>query len=56
VSVGPLALGSNEVRALRLVTDTAVYSSSKREVTQRVQDLDQALGLAAAIVQARLAA
>jgi transcription-repair coupling factor (superfamily II helicase) len=56
VSVGPLALGSNEVRALRLVTDTAIYSSSKREVTQRVDGLDQALGLAAAIVQARLAA
>jgi len=56
VSVGPLALGSNEVRALRLVTDTAVYSSAKREVTQRVDGLEQALGLAAAIVQARLAA
>ncbi len=56
VSVGPLALGSNEVRALRLVSDTAVYSSSKREVSQRVEGLDEALGLAAAIVQARLAA
>jgi len=55
-SVGPLALGSNEVRALRLVSDTAVYSTAKREVSQRVSGLDQALGLAAAIVQARLAA
>ncbi len=55
-TVGPIALGSNEVRALRAVIDTAVYSTAKREVSQRVDDLDQALGLAAAIVEARLAA
>jgi transcription-repair coupling factor (superfamily II helicase) len=55
-TVGPLALGSDEVRALRAVTDTAVYSTAKREVSQRVDGLDEALGLAAAIVQARLAA
>jgi transcription-repair coupling factor (superfamily II helicase) len=55
-SVGPLALGSGEVRALRAVADTAVYSSAKREVTLRAGSLDQALGLAAAIVQARLVA
>ena len=55
-TVGPLALGSNEVRALRATTDTAVYSTAKREVSQRVDGLDEALGLAAAIVQARLAA
>jgi transcription-repair coupling factor (superfamily II helicase) len=55
-SVGPLALGSNEVRALRAVSDTAVYSTAKREVSQRVDGLDEALGLAAAIVEARLAA
>ena len=55
-TVGPLALGSDEVRALRAVTDTAVYSTAKREVSQRVEGLDEALGLAAAIVQARLAA
>ena len=36
--------------------DTAVYSTSKREITQRVDGLDEALALAAAIVQARLAA
>jgi transcription-repair coupling factor (superfamily II helicase) len=55
-TVGPLALGSNEVKALRAVIDTAVYSTARREVSQRVDDLDQALGLAAAIVEARLAA
>jgi len=55
-TVGPLALGSNELRALRAVTDTVVYSTAKREITQRVDGLDEALGLAAAIVQARLAA
>jgi hypothetical protein len=38
------------------VIDTAVYSTARREVSQRVDDLDQALGLAAAIVEARLAA
>ena len=55
-TVGPIALGSNELRALRAVTDTVVYSTAKREITQRVDGLDQALGLAAAIVEARLAA
>jgi len=55
-TVGPLALGSSEVKALRAVIDTVVYSTAKREVSQRVDDLDQALGLAAAIVEARLAA
>jgi transcription-repair coupling factor (superfamily II helicase) len=55
-TVGPLALGSNEVRSLRAVADAAVYSTAKREVSLRVADLEEALGLAAAIVQARLAA
>jgi transcription-repair coupling factor (superfamily II helicase) len=55
-TVGPLLLGSNELRALRSVSDTAVYSSSKREVSRRAEDLQGALGLADAIVEARLAA
>jgi transcription-repair coupling factor (superfamily II helicase) len=55
-TVGPLALGSEEVRALRAVEDTAVYSTAKREVSLRADGLDDALGLAAAIVQARRAA
>jgi hypothetical protein len=44
------------VRALRAVADTAVYSTAKREISQRAEDLTAALALAAAIVQARLAA
>jgi transcription-repair coupling factor (superfamily II helicase) len=55
-TVGPLALGSSELRALRAVADTAVYSTAKREVSLRAEGLEQALGLAAAIVEARLAA
>ena len=42
--------------ALRAVADTAVYSTSRREVSRRTEDLQGALGLAAAIVEARLAA
>ncbi len=55
-TVGPLALGSEEVRALRALVDAAVYSTSKHEVSVRADALDDALGLAAAIVQARRAA
>ena len=55
-TVGPLLLGSGELRALRAVADTAVYSTSRREVSRRTDDLQGALGLAAAIVEARLAA
>jgi transcription-repair coupling factor (superfamily II helicase) len=55
-TVGPLVLGSGELRALRAVADTAVYSTSRREVSRRTDDLQGALGLAAAIVEARLAA
>jgi len=55
-TVGPLALASEEVRALRAVEDTAVYSTAKREVSLRADGLEGALGLAAAIVQARRAA
>jgi transcription-repair coupling factor (superfamily II helicase) len=55
-TVGPLLLGSNELRALRSVADTVVYSSSKREVSRRAEDLEGALALADAIVDARVAA
>jgi transcription-repair coupling factor (superfamily II helicase) len=55
-TVGPLALGSSELRALRAVADTAVYSTAKREVSLRADDLQGALGLADAIVEARVAA
>ena len=56
VTVGPLALGSDELRALRAVADTLVYTQAKREVSLRTDDLKGALGLADAIVAARSAA
>jgi transcription-repair coupling factor (superfamily II helicase) len=55
-TVGPLVLGSAELRALRDVTDTAVYTSAKREVSQRTEALEGAIGLVDAIVVARQAA
>jgi transcription-repair coupling factor (superfamily II helicase) len=55
-SVGPLVLGSAELRSLRDVSDTAVYTSAKREVSQRTQELKGALALVDAIVEARQAA
>ena len=55
-TVGPLVLGSSELRALRDVSDTAVYTSSKREVSLRTDGLEGAIGLVGAIVNARRAA
>ncbi len=55
-TVGPLTLGSGEVRSLIDATPTAIYSTSKREVSLRVESLERALKLPDAIVQARLAA
>jgi transcription-repair coupling factor (superfamily II helicase) len=56
VNVGPLALGSAEVRALVAVAPTLIYSTQKREVSLRVESLRDALELPDAIVQARVAA
>ena len=56
VTVGPLALGSVEVRALVAVAPTLVYSTQKREVSLRVASLKAALELPDAIVEARVAA
>jgi transcription-repair coupling factor (superfamily II helicase) len=55
-TVGPLSLGSVEVRALRDATPTVIYSTEKREVSLRVESLEAALELPDAIVDARLAA
>ena len=55
-TVGPLTLGSDEVRVLRTALPTAIYSTSKREVSLRVDSLEVALELPDAIVGARLAA
>ncbi len=52
-TVGPLALGSDELRALRAAGDTIVYTQAKHEVSLRTDDLEGALGLANAIIAAR---
>ncbi len=55
-TVGPLVLGSAELRDLRAETDTAVYTSAAREVSLRTDEFGGALRLAAAILAARQAA
>jgi transcription-repair coupling factor (superfamily II helicase) len=55
-TIGPLTLGSVELQLLRAAAPTAIYSTSKREVSLRVEDLEGALELPDAIVEARLAA
>lgn len=49
-TVGRLILGSAELKGLRALTETAVYSSAKQEVTRRVESLDEALELTDAIL------
>jgi transcription-repair coupling factor (superfamily II helicase) len=55
-SVGPVVLGSGELRELRERVDTAVYTSAKREVTVRHEELKGALDLVDAMLAARQAA
>ena len=55
-TVGPVGLAASELRALRAISDTAIYASARQEVSLRTEGLDGALGLAAAIVAARRAA
>jgi transcription-repair coupling factor (superfamily II helicase) len=54
-SVGPVVLGSAELRELRRRADTAVYTSARREVSLRVENLAGALGLLDAMLVARQA-
>ncbi len=56
LAVGPLVLGSDELRSLRSVIDTAVYSTGKREITLRSENFGTALVLADAILDLRRAA
>ena len=56
VTVGPVVIGSGELRALRSLVDTAVYSSGQREVTLRVDELEGAARLVDAMLEARTAA
>jgi transcription-repair coupling factor (superfamily II helicase) len=55
-TVGPLELASGELRALRRDVETAVYTTSRREVSVREQDFSQAVRLVDAILDARQAA
>jgi transcription-repair coupling factor (superfamily II helicase) len=55
-AVGPVILGSGELGELRERVDTAVYTSAKREVTFRHEELMGALKLVDAMLAARQAA
>jgi transcription-repair coupling factor (superfamily II helicase) len=55
-TVGPLVLGSGELRELRDRVDTAVYTTGKREVSLRDGEFGGALRLVDAILDARRAA
>ena len=55
-SVGPVVLGSGELRALRAQIETAVYSTGNREVTLRGDEFKGALDLVDAMLAARQAA
>ncbi|HXK13545.1 MAG TPA: transcription-repair coupling factor [Gaiellaceae bacterium] len=56
VSVGPVVLGSVELRELRAQVETAVYSTGNREVTLRGDEFSGALHLVDAMLAARQAA
>jgi transcription-repair coupling factor (superfamily II helicase) len=55
-TVGPLLLGSGELRALRARVDTAVYTTARKEVSLRDEEFGGALRLVAAILETRQAA
>ncbi len=55
-TVGPLVLGSGELRELRRRIDTAVYTTARREVSLRQDGFAGALRLVDAILDARRAA
>ncbi len=55
-TVGPLVLGSDDIRRLRESVDTAVYTSAKREVALRDDEFAGAIELVDAILRTRQAA
>src|SRR5437764_8655025 len=55
-TVGPVDLGSGELRALRGRVDTAVYTTARREVSLRDEEFDGALRLVDAMLETRQAA
>ena len=56
IAIGPVVIGSGELRALRERVETAVYSSSLREVTLRDDALGGVIRLVDAMIEARKAA
>jgi transcription-repair coupling factor (superfamily II helicase) len=55
-TVGPLVLGSGELKELRRRVDTAVYTTARKEVSLREEDLPGAIRLVDAILDTRQAA
>jgi transcription-repair coupling factor (superfamily II helicase) len=55
-TIGPVELGSGELRALRSDVSTAVYTTARREVSVRGQEFREAVRLVDAILDARRAA
>ena len=55
-TVGPLVLGSDELRALRNRIDTAVYATARNEVSVKHDGFPEALRLVDAILDTRRAA
>jgi len=55
-TVGPLVLGSDELRELRERVDTAIYATGRKEVSLRDGDFTGAIRLVDAILDARRAA
>ena len=55
-TVGPVELGSGELRALRGRIETAVYTTARREVSLRDEEFDGALRLVDAMLETRQAA
>ncbi|PWU17531.1 MAG: transcription-repair coupling factor, partial [Candidatus Rokuibacteriota bacterium] len=56
LTVGPFVLGSSDLRALRTAQPTAVYTSARREVSQRADTFTEGLRLLDAILETRRAA
>jgi transcription-repair coupling factor (superfamily II helicase) len=55
-TVGPIVLGSEELRALRERIDTAVYRTARNEVSVKHEEFPEALQLVDAILETRQAA
>ena len=55
-TIGPVELGSGELRALRGRVETAVYTTASREVSLRDEEFDGALRLVDAMLETRQAA